>query len=106
MINRLNGADEAPLAAEEASRVAPLWFDSGLEESAAWQDTVATEETSDSELVDESRFSDAALMAVLPVTDEKAPLDASSEDVEKEEASSDESLLFSEATDWLTPELV
>jgi len=106
VINTLNGAGQAPLAAEEASRVAPLWFDSGLEESAAWQDIVATEGTRDSELVDESLFSDAALMAVLPVTDEKAPLDESSEDVEKEEAGSDESLLFSEDTDWLTPELV
>lgn len=106
VINALNGADQAPLVAEEASRVAPLWFDSGLEESAAWEDTFATEETDDSELADESLLSDAVPRAVLPLADEKAPLDASSEDVEKEEAISDESLLFSEDTDWLTPDLV
>ncbi len=106
VINTLNGAAEAPLAVEEANRVAPLWFDSGVDESAAWEDGVATDEADNAKLGDESLDPDAARMAVLPVADETDPLDASSEDVEKEDAIPDESLLFAEDTDWLMPELV
>jgi len=86
--------------------VAPLWFDNGPEEIAAWEDTVATEEADSTELGDEALVSDPARMAVLPVADEQDPLDASSEDAEKEESIPDESLLFSEDTDWLASELV
>jgi len=106
VINTLNGADQALPAVEEASRVAPLWFDNGPEEIAAWEDTVATEEADSTELGDEALVSDPARMAVLPVADEQDPLDASSEDAEKEESIPDESLLFSEDTDWLASELV
>jgi len=106
VINTLNGADQALPAVEEASRVAPLWFDNGPEEIAAWEDTVATEEADSTELGDEALVWDPARMAVLPVADEQDPLDASSEDAEKEESIPDESLLFSEDTDWLASELV
>ncbi|HPM84755.1 MAG TPA: hypothetical protein PLF81_28815, partial [Candidatus Anammoximicrobium sp.] len=67
---------------------------------------VATEEADSTELGDEALVSDPARMAVLPVADEQDPLDASSEDAEKEESIPDESLLFSEDTDWLASELV
>jgi len=106
VINTLNGADQALPAVEEASRVAPLWFDNGPEEIAAWEDTVATEEADSTEVGDEALVWDPARMAVLPVADEQDPLDASSEDAEKEESIPDESLLFSEDTDWLASELV
>jgi len=106
VINTLNGADQALPAVEEASRVAPLWFDNGPEEIAAGEDTVATEEADSTEVGDEALVWDPARMAVLPVADEQDPLDASSEDAEKEESIPDESLLFSEDTDWLASELV
>ncbi|HPM81057.1 MAG TPA: dockerin type I domain-containing protein, partial [Candidatus Anammoximicrobium sp.] len=57
VINTLNGADQALPAVEEASRVAPLWFDNGPEEIAAWEDTVATEEADSTELGDEALVS-------------------------------------------------
>lgn len=106
VINTLNDADQAPLAAEAASRMAPIWLDSGLEESAAWEETVATDEVDGMELADEALVPDAARMIAVPLAEEKDQLDESSEDVEKEETTPDESLLFSEDADWLAPELL
>lgn len=106
VINTLNDADQAPLAAEAASRMAPIWFDSNLEDNAAWEDTVATEEADGTELTDEALVPDAARMIAVPIAEEKDQLDESGEDVEKEETVLDESLLFSADADWLAPELL
>jgi hypothetical protein len=106
VINTLNESDPAPFAADAASRVAPIWFDSGLDESAAWQDTVATEETDSTDLSDESVAPDSARMIARPVTDDEAPSDVSSEVEGKPDLASDDSLLFSEDADWLAPELL
>jgi hypothetical protein len=105
VINALNQGEQAPIAADMASRLAPIWYDGNMDEAAGWQETIAAEEWDNAALTDESPSDSPPLMVARLVRDEEM-VNVSSEVTEKPEVLEDDSLLFSEGVDWLLPELL
>lgn len=104
VINFLNGDGQELAADEAASRVAPLWYDDGLSEAPAWDDTLddgADSGTSlDSIVEDESLDSEIApyMMPRLMQYDESTDTDIVDE---KKVAVEGEDEVYSEEVDWL-----
>jgi hypothetical protein len=104
VINTLNAASEAPIAADAARRMAPLWYDGNVTDDAAWQDTDSAEQSEavegDAKLVTE----DAPLaVAIFEQRDES--LDSGGVAEEKPKAEVDDEL-FSEDVDWLLEDVI
>lgn len=103
VINFLNGDGQELAADEAASRVAPLWYDDGLSEAPAWDDTLEDEADSgtslDTVVEDESLDSEIApyMMPRLMQYDESADTGT----VEEKEQAVEDDEVFSEEVDWL-----
>ena len=106
VINTLNAADEAPVAAaaDAARRVAPLWYDGNVNEDATWQDTAPAEQSDVVEGDAKLDTEDAPLAFAIPEQRDES-LDSGSVVEEKPKAEVEDEL-FSEDADWLLDEVI